>query len=50
MAKAKTGVLLKIYVYSDHENGKRNEWGNVFAPWVKDTGGIPYGDRSKAWK
>ena len=43
MAKEKTGVILRIYVYSDYENGKHTEWGNVFAPWVKDTGGIQAG-------
>lgn len=44
MAREKTGVKLEIWAYTDTKDGKKTEFGYVMAPWVKDTGGVPYGD------
>ena len=41
------GVLRLWPVKLPGPDGKHNEWGNLFAPWVTDPGGIPYGDPLK---
>jgi hypothetical protein len=44
VAREKVGVTLEVWAYTKEVNGKEQQFGFVMAPWVKDPGGIPYGN------